>query len=104
MQLTVKGKLTDWWAPETGKKFDEKVQCVIDQYSKYQTLPGVFVNGKLTQGENIADMGGTKNAYKSVETALGTSGMASPSLIPQFTRAQLFFIAYAQVTPYISSI
>jgi predicted metalloendopeptidase len=54
------GKLVDWWEPATGKKFDEKVQCVINQYGQYEALPGVFVNGKLTQGENIADMGGTK--------------------------------------------
>lgn len=48
------GLLTDWWAPQTSQQFDSRVQCVIDQYSQFEILPGVFVNGKLTQGENIA--------------------------------------------------
>lgn len=43
------GLLRDWWQPQTSKLFDQRVQCIIDQYSKFQVLPGVFVNGKLTQ-------------------------------------------------------
>eukprot|EP01126_Amoeba_proteus_P014574 TRINITY_DN1643_c0_g1_i4.p1 TRINITY_DN1643_c0_g1~~TRINITY_DN1643_c0_g1_i4.p1 ORF type:complete len:570 (-),score=103.87 TRINITY_DN1643_c0_g1_i4:145-1854(-) len=89
------GRLVDWWQPETAKKFEEKVECVIQQYSKYSPLPGVFVNGELTQGENIADMGGTKNAYRAVANALG-SAINSPSFVPNFTRGQLFFVAFAQ--------
>jgi len=54
------------------------------------------VNGELTQGENIADMGGTKNAYRSILASLGANGMKSQSIVPKFTRGQLYFIAYAQ--------
>jgi predicted metalloendopeptidase len=90
-----KGVLSNWWEPATSKKFDDKVQCVIDQYSKFSPIPGVYVNGKLTQGENIADMGGTKNSYHSISTQLGTK-INDPSIVPKLNRGQLFFLAYAQ--------
>jgi putative endopeptidase len=48
------GRLVDWWTPESAAQFNERVQCVINQYSQYEVLPGVYVNGNLTQGENLA--------------------------------------------------
>jgi predicted metalloendopeptidase len=89
------GVLENWWEPATSKKFDDKVQCVIDQYSKFSPVPGVHVNGKLTQGENIADMGGTKNAFRSLSVKLGGK-LNDPSIVPKLTRAQLYFVSYAQ--------
>jgi predicted metalloendopeptidase len=89
------GKLVDWWLPETSAKFDKKVQCVIDQYSKFEILPHVFVNGKLTQGENIADMGGIKNSYHSFLKKMGAQAL-QPSIVPGLNNAQLFFVSYAQ--------
>ena len=56
------GNLRDWWTPEDGKKFDAKAQCVVDEYSAFQT-GDVHVNGKLTLGENTADNGGLRIAY-----------------------------------------
>lgn len=56
------------------------MQCIIDQYSKFEVIPGVFVNGKLTQGENIADCGGTKNAFFSVSQQLGKK-INQPSIV-----------------------
>ena len=58
------GRLNDWWGPDTNEEFEKRVQCVIDQYNKFQVLPGIYVNGKLTQGENIADIGGIKNTFR----------------------------------------
>jgi putative endopeptidase len=89
------GVLVDWWLPETSAKFDSKVQCVINQYSKFEVLPNVYVNGKLTQGENIADMGGIKNSYHSFLKKMGSKAFEQ-SIVPSLTNAQLFFVAYAQ--------
>ena len=56
------GKLKDWWKPETSENFKEKSQCIIWQYGNYTKL-GLQINGINTQGENIADNGGIKEAY-----------------------------------------
>ena len=56
------GKLKDWWKPETSDNFKEKSQCIIWQYGNYTKL-GLHINGINTQGENIADNGGIKEAY-----------------------------------------
>eukprot|EP01113_Clastostelium_recurvatum_P040389 TRINITY_DN627_c0_g1_i4.p1 TRINITY_DN627_c0_g1~~TRINITY_DN627_c0_g1_i4.p1 ORF type:complete len:674 (+),score=143.01 TRINITY_DN627_c0_g1_i4:103-2124(+) len=90
------GKLINWWQPATSSKFDSLAQCVASQYSKFEPLPGVFVNGNQTLPENIADMGGTKNSYNALAAKLGNATMHSPSIVPGFTNSQLFFVAYAQ--------
>jgi putative endopeptidase len=89
------GRLTNWWLPATSSKFDQKVQCVIQQYSQFEVLPNVYVNGKLTQGENIADMGGIKNSYNAFKTVIGNQADA-PSIVPGLTNMELFFVAFAQ--------
>lgn len=89
------GLLRDWWQPATSQRFNERVQCIIDQYSKFQPIPGVFVNGKLTQGENIADNGGIKLSYHAFLKAAGNSA-PQPSVIPGLTNSQLFFVNFAQ--------
>jgi predicted metalloendopeptidase len=97
------GRLVNWWQPQTSKLFDQKVQCVIDQYSKFQPLPGVFINGRLTQGENVADMGGINNAFKTIRTFLGDAALKSPSIVNGLSRGQLFFVAFAQTWCTIAS-
>ena len=58
------GNLQNWWDPETKDKFTNKTQCIIDQYSKYSVKAlNASLNGLTTQGENIADNGGIKEAY-----------------------------------------
>jgi len=89
------GKLTNWWLESTSKQFNTKVQCVIDQYSKFEPIPGVFVNGKLTQGENIADLGGIKNSFNAYLTTVGNEAN-QPSIVPNLSNSQLFFVAFAQ--------
>jgi len=89
------GLLTDWWTNETSQKFEEKVQCVIDQYDTFEILPGVFVDGKLTQGENIADMGGIKSAFHAY-TRTDAANKDNPSIVKMFTNSQLFFVSFAQ--------
>lgn len=69
--------------------------CIIDQYSAFEVLPGVYVNGNLTQGENIADCGGVKNSYLAYLATDGANAQkASP--VPGLTNLQLMFVGYAQ--------
>jgi len=97
------GRLVNWWEPQTSQLFDQKVQCVIDQYSKFEPLPGVFINGKLTQGENIADMGGIKNAFSTLKTMIGDDGLNTVSIVKKLNKGQLFFVAFAQTWCTVSS-
>ena len=64
------GNLSDWWTEADAKAFDERAQKLVDQYSAYEPLPGLHVNGKLTLGENIADFGGMTISYEALEQAL----------------------------------
>src|SRR5437868_8834534 len=57
------GNLADWWTKEDAAAFEARAQKVIDQYDAYEPLPGLHVKGKLTLGENIADLGGLSIAY-----------------------------------------
>jgi predicted metalloendopeptidase len=89
------GKLTDWWSPEVSAKFDEQAACIEKQYSAYEVQPGIFVNGKLTLGENIADNGGIKQAFRAWRDHVARAG-DEPQLIAGMGNDKLFFIAYAQ--------
>jgi predicted metalloendopeptidase len=90
------GQLNDWWQPEVVEKFSAQAQCIDDFYSGYEIEPGVKVNGKLTLGENIADIGGLKQAhmaYKLWEERHGTP----EAVVEGLTSDQLFFVAWGQV-------
>jgi predicted metalloendopeptidase len=76
-------------------RFEERTQCVDDQYAQYEALPGVKLNGKLTLGENIADAGGVKLAFHAYR-ALRESP-AEVYVADGFTEDQQFFISMAQV-------
>lgn len=89
------GKLVDWWAPSTSAAFQQRVDCIIEQYSKYSPLPGYYVNGNLTQGENIADAGGLKTSHSAYVLTHG-SEVKNPSIVPFLTNEQLFFVGFAQ--------
>jgi predicted metalloendopeptidase len=89
------GNLRLWWSAGTKAKFDEATKCVQDQYSSYEAVPGVHLNGALTSGENIADIGGVKLGY----AALVAWQKAHPDQrrsVDGFDDEQLFFLAYAQ--------
>ncbi len=92
-QYDAVGNLTNWWQPETEKKFKERTQCVVDQYSQYE-VSGVKVNGANTVGENIADIGGIKlafNAYRNLRSPAKDTVVADG-----FTEDQQFFLSFAQ--------
>jgi putative endopeptidase len=88
------GNLKDWWTPTDAKKFKSKVQVLIDQYNKFTVLNGVHVNGKLTQGEDLADIGGISIAYQAFKNTPQGKGNVK---IDGFTPDQRFFMGLAQV-------
>ena len=88
------GNLVNWWAPDTNKQFKAKTQCVIDQYSNYEVLPGVKVNGANTIGENIADIGGVKLAYRAFHSLRANS--KDQVVAGGFTEDQQFFLGFGQ--------
>jgi putative endopeptidase len=92
-QFDAQGNLRDWWTAEDNRRFEARAQRVVDQYNAYTVLDTMHVNGKLTLGENIADIGGLTIAYYAMEKALEGKPR---ELIDGFTPEQRFFLAYAQ--------
>lgn len=92
-QFDATGNLKNWWKEEDRKKFDERTKCVSDQYSSYVVVEDVHINGELTKGEDVADLGGEILAY----IAWGTAN-AGKNLQPVdgLTPEQRFFIGFAQ--------
>jgi putative endopeptidase len=90
------GNLNEWWTESDGKEFESRAKKVVDQYSSYEALPGGKVNGQLTLGENIADLGGTSVAYEALQRALAKRPSARQP-IDGFTPEQRFFLSLSQV-------
>jgi putative endopeptidase len=88
------GKIRNWWTPDTNKKFLEQTARLAAQYNAFCPLQGLCVNGKLTMGENIGDLGGLEMAYTAYKLSL--NGKEAP-VIDGFTGDQRFFMAHAQV-------
>jgi putative endopeptidase len=93
-QFDANGNLKDWWTPEDKKQFEERAEKVEKQFDNYSPIDTLHINGKLTLGENIADLGGLNVAYTALENAL--RGKPRP-LIDGFTPEQRFFLAWAQI-------
>jgi putative endopeptidase len=89
------GNLTDWWTSDDGKNFSDRAALVEKQFSGYAALDTLHVNGKLTLGENIADLGGLKIAYEAFEKTI--QGKPRPPLVDGFTPEQRFFLSWAVV-------
>jgi endothelin-converting enzyme/putative endopeptidase len=92
-QFDAKGNLKDWWTREDREKFDARTKCVDDQYSGYISVEDVHVNGKLTLGENVADLGGEILAYMAWKDATKDKNLQP---VDGLTPEQRFFIGYAQ--------
>lgn len=90
------GNLRDWWTEEDAKEFRARAQKVVDLYHSFEPLPGVRVNGELTLGENIADLGGVSLAYEALQRRL-REDPASRREIDGLTPEQRFFISWAQI-------
>jgi len=96
-QFDAAGNLRDWWTPQSAAKFKERSQAIIKQFNAYEPLPGMHVNGELTQGENIADLGGVKLAYAALQKALDKNPQEREKKIDGLTPEQRFFLSYATI-------
>lgn len=97
-QYDMSGNLKQWWKNETIDAFRQRAQCMIDQYSSYQLEQiGLNIDGKNTQGENIADNGGLKQAYRAYKKGLEEYGPEKDLPGIGLTHQQLFFLNYAQI-------
>ncbi len=88
------GNMTNWWAPEDEEAFNAKAAVLEKQYSEVEILPGVYADGALSLGENIADHGGISIAWTALHNALGGN---EPEPIDGLTAQQRFFIGYAHL-------
>jgi endothelin-converting enzyme/putative endopeptidase len=93
-QFDPQGRLRDWWTPATAAKYKVKADRLAKQFDQYEPLPGVHIKGKLTLGENLADLGGLETAYAAYRRYVARHG--EPPVLDGFTGDQRFFIAYAQ--------
>jgi putative endopeptidase len=93
-QFDAKGRLRDWWTPATATKYKVKADMLAAQFDHYEPIPGVHIKGKLTLGENLADLGGLETAYSAYRRYVARHG--EPPVIDGFTGDQRFFIAFAQ--------
>ncbi len=92
-QFDAHGNLHDWWKEMDAKEFTSRAQCVVDQYSKYAIIDDIKINSKLTEGEDIADLGGLVLAWMAWKAETSHESLkSSEALAPE----QRFFIGYAQ--------
>jgi len=87
------GVFRNWWTEADRKNFDARTTALAKQFDQYEPLPGIHINGKLTLGENIADVAGLVIAYKAYHIALG--GKPAP-VLDGYTGDQRYYIAYGQ--------
>ena len=88
------GNLSNWWTPASAARFRERAAAIIRQFNGYLAFPDLRVNGELTEGENIADLGGIRIAYAAMEALLGDQPrVKTDGLTPE----QRFFTSYASM-------
>ncbi|MGE5275590.1 MAG: M13 family metallopeptidase [Acidobacteriota bacterium] len=94
-KFDAQGNQVDWWTAEDSRNFDERAECIIKQFDGYPVQPDLRENGKLVQGESIADLGGLTIAYRAYRKSL--EGKPEPPPIEGLTADQRFFVANARV-------
>jgi putative endopeptidase len=98
-----RGNLREWWTAADRKAFTERTDCLANEYSGFEAAPAhgetaaVYVNGRLTLGENTADNGGLRIAYEALLDALAEEHKSLDEKIDGFTEAQRYFIGFAQL-------
>lgn len=90
------GNMRDWWEAADSTEFQRRAQRIIDQYTEFEALPGAHVNGELTAGENIADLGGVGIAFEALQRRI-RDGRTPDRKVEGWTPAQRFFLSYAQI-------
>ncbi|SFS92966.1 endothelin-converting enzyme Metallo peptidase. MEROPS family M13 [Zhouia amylolytica] len=97
------GLLRNWWSEESRNEFERRANILVDQYNKYEPIPGVHLNGNLTLGENIGDIGGVALAYSAYREYVNQEQGGEAPIIDGLTGDQRFFIAYAQLWSWITT-
>jgi len=93
-KFDAEGNLADWWTPSVGREFERRAACLVEQFQGYEAEGETKVDGHLTLGENIADLGGLKLALAAWRASGAGKGAEPP--VAGFTPEQAFFLAYAQ--------
>ncbi len=93
-QFDAQGNLRDWWTEKDNTAFNERANCIADQYSGYTVVDDVKLNGKLTLGENVADNGGVRLAYMALLDTLAGKQVAP---VDGFTPEQRLFLGWGQI-------
>ncbi|HEY6250143.1 MAG TPA: M13 family metallopeptidase [Candidatus Angelobacter sp.] len=93
-QFDKEGNLQDWWTAEDAKAFEQRAQCLVDEYSGFVAVDDVHLNGKLTLGENTADNGGLRIADMALQSALAGK---QTEKIDGFSQEQRLFLGWGQV-------
>lgn len=91
------GRLTEWWGPDAVARFEERAACVEQMYSGCEIQPGVNLNGKLTLGENIADLGGIRQTHGAYQAWAAANGGDATPAVEGLTNEQLMFVAFGQI-------
>ena len=92
-QFDAKGNLKDWWTEKDNKEFNDRAQCIVDQYAQYTIVDDIKINSKLTLGEDIADLGGLVLGWMAWQAQIANT---KPESREGFSPEQRFFIGYAQ--------
>ena len=92
-QFDAKGNLRDWWTAEDAKGFEDRINCIRDQYAGYVIVDDAHINSKLTSGEDVADLGGTLLAYIAWKKQTAAQNLTT---VDGFTPDQRFFIGMGQ--------
>src|SRR5579863_5886707 len=90
------GNLKDWWTKDDEQKFNDRAECMVKQYDAVEAVPGVHLNGKLTLGENLADLGGLWLAWLAWLDEADAAHLDMNAKLEGYTPDQRFWIAYAQ--------
>ncbi|MBB3691907.1 endothelin-converting enzyme/putative endopeptidase [Sphingomonas sp. BK580] len=93
-QFDEKGRLRDWWSKETAAKYNVQADRLAALFDQYEPIPGVKIKGRLTLGENLADLGGLETAYAAYRRYVARHG--EPPVLDGMTGDQRFFLAFAQ--------
>lgn len=93
-QFDKEGNLKDWWTAEDAERFNKRAQVMVNFFDSIQVLPGLYANGSLTLGENIADHGGLQVSFQAFKNATKNAPL---EVVDGFTPEQRFFLSYAGV-------
>jgi endothelin-converting enzyme/putative endopeptidase len=96
-KFTADGRLEEWWTQTSIEEFDRRAECVVEEFGRHQIQPGLYVDGRLTLGENIADLGGIDLAHRAyLQWEVENGEPERLDGIDELDSVQLLFVAFAQ--------